>query len=250
MSAWRSSAASSLDSCSRGDDRVYDWGGHSAVAMKTTLLAVTLASGCALQDRTLGDEAENTAPTTTDDGATGNVMPAESSSGGEPAGMRIGAVLGSDGLCPFQFGKAHALTLQFTPGSQVCKASLRQPLIDAGDAPTWYARVSVPLAEPGTYAFADEGDDFLAEVIEANEGGGGAGGEHTLGTLEIVRIDATGVHGEFTDVAFGVGGVDIDLSGPFTATWCSEAQWLDIDFDPANDPEQGFDPACKIPGGG
>jgi hypothetical protein len=218
-------------------------------AMKTTLFPLLLVFGCALQDRSIGDEIENMDPASDDDGASGNMSPTESSSGGEPVGMRVGAVLGSDGLCPFQFSKAHALTLQFTPGSEVCKAALREPLIEAGDAPTWYVWIGVPLAEAGVYDFAGDEDDDVAEVIDANEGGGGAGGGHSIGSLEIFRIDSTGVYGEFTNVDFGVGGVFIDLSGPFTASWCSEAEWLDIDFDPANEPPEGYDPACKIPGG-
>jgi hypothetical protein len=218
-------------------------------AMKKTLLLIVIAFGCALQDRSIGDEIENMGAASDEEGASGNMGPAESSSGGEPAGVRVGAVLGSDGLCPFQFGKAFALTLQFTPGSAVCKALLEDELIAAGDAPTWYIWLGVPLAETGVYDFSLDEDNDLIAIIDAAEGGGGSMGDFNAGTIEITAIDSTGVTGTISGVTeFSLANVAIDINGPFIATWCSEAEWLDIDFDPANEPVEGFDPACKIPG--
>lgn len=218
-------------------------------AMKTPLLTLLLSFGCALKDRSIGDEIENLDPTSDDDGASGNMSPEQSSSGGEPVAMRVGAVLGSDGLCPFQFGEAHALTLQFTPGSQACSAYLWDTLVAAGDAPTWYIWVGVPIAEPGVYDFSLAEDNDLIAVIDADEGGGGSMGDFNSGTIEIIAVDAVGVTGTISGVQqFELANVAIDLNGPFTATWCSEAEWLDIDFDPANEPPEGYDPACKIPG--
>jgi hypothetical protein len=219
--------------------------------MRPTLTTLALVLGCAFQDRTIGDEIQQMGTMTADGSASGNVEGSSSTAADEPHGILVGAVLGSDGLCPYMFQRAFPLTLQFTPGDNPCNARMRDELIEEGDLPSWYMWLGVPLVTPGVYDFAGDEDDFISELIDADEGGGAAGGGRAEGSIEIFTIDERGVSGELHNVDFGILSDDApgDLSGRFTARWCTEAEWLDIEFDPTNVPEEGWDPACKHPPG-
>lgn len=226
----------------------------NATATILPLVASAVLLGCAFEDRLIGNEIEAmegpTSPTASDSAmATLDGAGSTSESDDDAQGMRVGAVLGSEGLCPYQFSEAYPLTLQFTPASHVCNANLWDELVERDEGPTWYVWVGFPVVEPGVYDLADLSASFVAAILDEDGGGGASRGDVGAGTLEIVRVDANEVTGILSgSTPFGLGGMQLDINGPFTAVRCSEAEWLDLPFDHENAPEEGFDPACTLPG--
>lgn len=240
------------------------------------LVATLVSTACGFTGNSVGKQITGMngdtgteSSSTGDDGASGNINPGSSTSASssttappattdgdgetstdvDPVPGLAGAALLVDGLCPWEFGEAPAMTLRFTQASFVCNANLWSAYIDANEYPTWWVELTLPFDEPGTYDLATFRGTQWINQIQPDSGGGGAGGELVQGTITITRVDATSVAGVISGTnQLNVNDVTVEVNGEFEAVRCTASEWLDVpNFDPNDGPDGGFDPACLLP---